>query len=113
MQGNALISLKWLVSVSGQQRKLLLIATLCTLLQVIFGLIPALIIFALIEGLVANTLTYSYAMLLAALAVSCILLRYGLFFAAALLSHHAAFRLVAEIKGPIIQTFVTTAHRIF
>lgn len=101
MQGNALTSLKWLLSVSGTQRQQLCIAMLFTTLQVTCSLIPPVVIYFIVDGLTENTLYYQAGMQLALLAVGATLLRYGLFFAAALLSHHAAFQLVGAIKSQL------------
>ncbi|MGF1876285.1 ABC transporter ATP-binding protein/permease [Photobacterium frigidiphilum] len=98
MQAQALSSLRWLLAVSGRQQTLLFFATLCTFFQVLLNLVPAIMIYAIIDGLVNNSLTNTAVMHFALIAVGASLLRYILMFFAAIFSHHAAFQLVSSVK---------------
>ncbi len=106
MENNASTSLQWLMTVSGRQQRMLWVAIGLALLQMLVTLVPPVIIYLVIDGLMNNSVDYQSAMLYAGAIVCAIGCRYLLLFGAAFYAHKAAFTLIACIKTQLLDKVI-------
>ena len=98
MQGSTIHSLKWLLSISGQQQRLLAVSALLTVARVVLLLATPVWLYLLITELTAAQPNSGKATTLLLAAVGSTLAAYLCYFLAALFSHKAAFYLIAELR---------------
>ncbi len=98
MQDNAVHSLRWILRESKTQYPKLFLAILCVIVRVVASLSVPVVIYFAIDNMIAQTLTLSQVFYWLMFCILLIVTRYIAFFLAVLLSHAAAFTLIADIK---------------
>lgn len=103
MPKSSLEALKWLLIIAGNQKKRLITSMVLAVSQVIFSLVPFVVIYHFLVAVVANeSITVMSFWWLALIAVVAVLMKFSCLIMSLFLSHKAAFQLLFDLRRLVV-----------
>lgn len=103
MPKSSLEALKWLLIIAGNQKKRLITSMVLAVSQVIFSLVPFVVIYHFLVVVVANeSITVMSFWWLALVAVVAVLMKFSCLIMSLFLSHKAAFQLLFDLRRLVV-----------